>query len=90
MEIMPLRDLERLSGVQYPRQFPLSGWAAGAGPIVYLAGGSFPILQLVGPSIFGYGLLALILNKARAADYRAEVYRQYVRQKAIEAEEADD
>jgi hypothetical protein len=90
MEIMPLRDLEALTGVKAPWLFPLSGWAAGLGPIIYLAGGRFPLLQLVGPAVFGYGILALMLNKARAGDYRSDLYRKYVQQKAIEAEDAED
>jgi hypothetical protein len=88
--IMPLRDLQAFSGIKHPWLFPLSGWAAAFGPIVYLAGGRFPILQLIGPMILGYGILALLLNKARAADYRNDVYRKYVHQKAIEAEDAED
>jgi hypothetical protein len=89
-EIMPLRDLQRVSGLEKPFLFPLSGWAAAFGPIIYLAGGRFPILQLIGPMVLGYGILALLLNKAKAADYRNHVYRKYVHQKALEAEEAED
>jgi hypothetical protein len=88
--IMPLRELQAFSGIKHPWLFPLSGWAAALGPIVYLAGGRFPILQLIGPAIFGYGILALMLNKARAADYRNDVYRKYVMKKADEAEEPED
>lgn len=90
IEITPLRDLEQISGVKRPWLFPLSGWAAGFGPLIYLAGGRFPILQLLGPMILGYGILALLLNRARASDYRSDIYKKYVHQKALEAEEAED
>ncbi len=90
ISITPLRDLEKMTGVPAPTLLPLSGWAAGFGPIIYLTGGRFPILQLVGPMVFGYGILALLLNRARAADYRSDIYRKYVQQKAIEAEDAEE
>jgi hypothetical protein len=90
IEITPLRDLERISGLKMPWLFPLSGWAAALGPLIYLAGGRFPILQLIGPMVLGYGILALLLNRARASDYRSDVYKRFVHQKAREAEEAED
>ena len=90
IEITPLRDLEKMTGIKAPTLFPLSGWAAGFGPVIYLAGGRFPILQLIGPMVFGYGILALLLNRAKAADYRSDIYRKYVQQKAIEAEDAEE
>jgi hypothetical protein len=90
IEITPLRDLEKISGLKRPWLFPLSGWAAGFGPLIYLAGGRLPILQLVGPMVLAYGILALLLNRARATDYRRDIYKKYVHQKALEAEEAEE
>ena len=89
IDIMPLRDLEALSGEKAPSLLPLSGWALGAGVLIYFfLGTRSPAGQILGFLVGGYGLLAITANRNRAGVYREACYRRWVQRRADEMVEA--
>jgi hypothetical protein len=91
MDTMPLDELEALSGVGSPRQWPFPGWAILGGLAVLLVGmfSRNGWLALLGGIIGGYGTIALNLNGGRVANYRQACYRAYVQGRAQEMQNED-
>jgi hypothetical protein len=91
MDVMPLEELEVLSGTRAPRQLPFPGWTIMGGGLLLLVGlfSRNGWLALLGGIIGGYGLIALNLNGSRVAHYRQACYRAYVQAKALEMQDED-
>lgn len=87
IETMPLRELEARLGPPAPPLLPWSGWSAGAGLLLFLIAGNNVPLRVLGALVAGYGLLAVITNRSRAAVYREGLYRDWVRARAEEMAE---
>jgi hypothetical protein len=92
MDVMPLDELEALSGTVSPRQLPFPGWTIIGGGLLLLVGlfSRNGLLALLGGIIGGYGLIALNLNGSRVANYRQACYRAYVQSKALEMQDKDE
>lgn len=82
IETMPLRELEARLGPPAPPLLPWSGWSAAAGLLLFLVAANNLPLRVLGALVAGYGLLAIITNRSRAAVYREDLYRDWVRARA--------
>ncbi|MEY4530564.1 MAG: hypothetical protein RLZZ156_1285 [Deinococcota bacterium] len=87
IEFMTLAELEKWSGQSQPSLLPFSGWAIPIGFILFFALQFNPVLQLLALLVSFYGAIAVFVNRSKAADYKAEVYRRWVQDKAAEMEE---
>jgi hypothetical protein len=87
IEFMPLKDLEAWSGRPKPELLPFSGWAIPLGLLLFFIFSSNPVLQLMALLVSVYGVVAVMVNSGKAKDYKAEIYRRWVQDKALEMEE---
>jgi hypothetical protein len=87
IEFMTLKDLEAWSGKPSPALLPLSGWSVPIGLVLFFVFSSNPLLQVVALLVAVYGAIAVMVNSGRAKDYKAELYRRWVQDKALEDSE---
>ncbi len=87
IEFMTLAELEAWSGKTQPSLLPLSGWAIPLGFVLFFVLQFNPILQLLAVLVAMYGIIAIVANRSKAADYKAEVYRRWVQDKAAQMED---
>jgi hypothetical protein len=90
IEFMTLADLELWSGQTQPSLLPFSGWAIPLGLILCFALQFNPILQLVSLLVSLYGAIAVFMNRSKAAEYKAELYRRWVQDKAAEMQDDNE
>lgn len=89
IEFMPLAELETWSGKPKPELLPFSGWSVPVGIVLFFVFSSNPALQIVALLLAVYGVVAVLVNSGRAKDYKAEIYRRWVQDKALEMDEAN-
>ncbi len=90
IEFMTLSELETWSGQTQPSLLPFSGWAIPLGLILFFALQFNPVLQLLALLVSLYGAIAVFMNRSKAAEYKAELYRRWVQDKAAEMEESNE
>ncbi|MFN3265949.1 MAG: hypothetical protein ACK41E_03820 [Deinococcales bacterium] len=87
IEFMPLTELEAWSGKPRPNLLPFSGWSIPLGVVLFFIFSGNALLQLVALLVALYGVVAVLVNSGRAKDYKAEIYRRWVQDKALEMNE---
>jgi hypothetical protein len=90
IEFMTLADLEAWSGKPQPSLLPFSGWAIPLGLILFFALQFNPILQLISLLVSLYGAIAVFMNRSKASEYKADLYRRWVQNKAAEMEDENN
>ncbi len=90
IEFMTLSDLEAWSSKPQPSLLPFSGWAIPLGLILFFALQFNPILQLVSLLISLYGAIAVFMNRSKASEYKADLYRRWVQDKAAQMEDENN
>jgi hypothetical protein len=86
IEFMPLKDLEAWSGRPKPDLLPFSGWAIPLGVLLFFVFSSNPLFQLLALLVSVYGAVAVMVNSGKAKEYKADLYRRWVQDKAAEDE----
>lgn len=87
IEFMTLAELEAWSGQEKPSLLPFSGWAIPIGLVLFFALQFNPILQLLAILVSLYGAVAIMMNRSKASDYKAELYRRWVQDKAAQMQD---
>jgi hypothetical protein len=87
IEFMTLAELEAWSGQPQPSLLPFSGWAIPLGLILFFALQFNPILQLLALLVSMYGAIAVFMNRSKASEYKANLYRRWVQDKANEMQD---
>ncbi len=91
---MPLKELEAMFGIPAPSLMSYSGHSLIGAFVLYFLGFRLPSLQLLAFALGIYGLIALVTNRTKAAAYREECYKTWVRKRADsmleELENADE
>ena len=90
IEFMTLSELETWSGQSQPSLLPFSGWAIPLGLILFFALQFNPILQLLALLVSLYGAIAVFMNRSKASEYKAELYRRWVQDKAAEMQDENE
>ena len=79
---MPLKELEELFGLPAPSLMSYSGHSLIGAIAMYLIGFRVSSLQLLAVAVGIYGLIAIVTNRTRAATYREDCYKTWVRKRA--------
>jgi hypothetical protein len=79
---MPLKELEAMFGLPAPSLMSYSGHSLIGAFVLYFLGFRLPVLQLLAFVVGIYGLIALVTNRTKAATYREECYKTWVRKRA--------
>lgn len=88
---MPLKELEALFALPAPSLMSYSGHSLIGAMILYFVGFRISSLQFLGLVVGIYGLIAIVTNRTRAATYREDCYKTWVRKRAdIMLEELED
>jgi hypothetical protein len=90
IEFMTLAELEAWSGKPQPSLLPFSGWAIPLGFILFFALQFNPVLQLISLLVSLYGAIAVFMNRSKAAEYKADLYRRWVQDKAAQMEDENN
>jgi hypothetical protein len=88
IEFMPLKDLETWSGRPKPDLLPFSGWAIPVGVLLFFVFSGNPLFQIVALLVSLYGIIAVMVNSGKAKDYKSDLYRRWVQEKALEESES--
>ena len=89
IEFMTLAELEAWSGQTKPGLLPFSGWSIPLGLVLFFILVFNPILQLLALLLAMYGGIAVMMNRSKAAEYKASLYRRWVSDKAAQMEEGE-
>jgi hypothetical protein len=87
IEFMPLKDLEVWSGRPKPELLPFSGWAIPVGLVLFFIFSGNPLFQILALLVSVYGVVAVVVNSGKAKDYKSDLYRRWVQDKALEESE---
>jgi hypothetical protein len=79
---MPLKELEALFVLPAPSLMSYSGHSLIGAVVLYFLGFRLQILQLLAFVVGIYGIIALVTNRSRAAAYREDCYKVWVRKRA--------
>lgn len=79
---MPLKELETMFGLPAPSLMSYSGHSLIGAFVLYFLGFRVSSLQLLAFAVGVYGLMALVTNRTKAAAYREECYKTWVRKRA--------
>ena len=79
---MPLKELEAMFGEPAPSLMSYSGHSLIGAVVLYFLGFRVQILQLLAFAVGIYGIIALVTNRSKAAAYREECYKVWVRKRA--------
>jgi hypothetical protein len=90
IEFMTLKDLESWSGKPKPDLLPFSGWAIPLGLVLFFVFSSNSVLQLLALLVAMYGMIAVMVNSGKAKEYKSQLYRRWVQDKALEESEKQD
>ncbi len=87
IEFMTLAELETWSGKAAPSLLPFSGWAIPLGLVLFFGLQFNPILQLLALLLSLYGAIAVLMNRTKASEYKADLYRRWVQDKAAQMQD---
>jgi hypothetical protein len=79
---MPLKELEAMFGLPAPSLMSYSGHSLIGAVVLYFLGFRVSSLQLLAFAVGVYGLIALVTNRTKAASYREDCYKTWVRKRA--------
>jgi hypothetical protein len=79
---IPLKELEAMFGLPAPSLMSYSGHSLIGAVVLYFLGFRLPSLQLLAFAVGVYGLIALATNRSKAAAYREDCYKTWVRKRA--------
>jgi hypothetical protein len=79
---MPLKDLEAMFAIPAPSLMSYSGHSLIGAVVLYFLGFRVSSLQLLAFAVGVYGLIALATNRSKAASYREDCYKTWVRKRA--------
>jgi hypothetical protein len=79
---MPLKELEAMFAIPAPSLMSYSGHSLIGAVVLYFLGFRISSLQLLAFVIGIYGLVALVSNRTKAATYREDCYKTWVRKRA--------
>lgn len=79
---MPLKELEDMFGLPAPSLMSYSGHSLIGAVVLYFLGFRVSSLQLLAFAVGVYGLIALATNRSKAASYREDCYKTWVRKRA--------
>ena len=89
IEFMTLAELEAWSGKAAPSLLPFSGWAIPLGLVLFFVLQFNPVLQLLALLLSLYGAIAVFMNRSKASEYKAELYRRWVQDRAADMQDRD-
>jgi hypothetical protein len=79
---MPLKELEALFALPAPSLMSFSGHSLIGAFLLYFLGFRISSLQYLAFVVGIYGLIAIVTNRTRAAIYREDCYKNWVRKRA--------
>ncbi len=79
---MPLKELETMFGLPAPSLMSYSGHSLIGAVVLYFLGFRVSSLQLLAFAVGVYGLIAIVTNRTKAATYREDCYKTWVRKRA--------
>lgn len=90
MLVMPLDELETLTGRKAPRLLPVGSLALAVGAIIALVAQQLWPVFMLGLVTAAYGIIALMTNRGSISHYRDDSYRIWVQAQAESLQEGDE